>query len=201
MKNCTHKLIAFAGYNGAGKDTAASMFNYLVHTNGKGTYEQYKEAPTVKPFTILKFSHRVRQIACFITGDSYTKFLGEDTKSELMKGTDKTRRDLLQWIGEDLRNEFFGQDYWAKQTMEFFRLVDKDCLLTDLRNLAEAKAIKEEGGIIVMIKSDKSVSLGKSNREVQDILYDYLIDNTKDIEYLYSEVTSLYAALIGNGKE
>ena len=70
---------------------------------------------------------------------------------------------------------------------------DKNIVICDVRFLNEAKMIKDNGGILIKIKrgNNETKDLYISEIEINQIQYDYLIDNDESIEELYKKIEEI----------
>jgi hypothetical protein len=96
---------------------------------------------------------------------------------------------LLQWWGTEYRRQFFGQDYWIKKLYASMPTNLHIAIITDMRFLDEAAAIKERGGYTINIQrlnqdgtqwysSDRPKD-HRSETELDGFNYDFYI-KTKD---------------------
>jgi hypothetical protein len=96
---------------------------------------------------------------------------------------------LLQWWGTEYRRTHFGQDYWIKKLYASMPTNLHIAIITDMRFLDEAAAIKERGGYTVNVQrlnqdgtqwysSDRPKD-HRSETELDGFNYDFYI-KTKD---------------------
>jgi hypothetical protein len=115
--------------------------------------------------------------------------------------TKRTNRWLLQTLGtESIRNNIH-QDTWINALFVDYKgnnyetyetgkhLTFPNWIISDLRFLNEAKAVKNRNGIIIkIIRGEKSTSNHVSETELEQIIPDYTIENNGTIEEFYSKL-------------
>lgn len=66
-------------------------------------------------------------------------------------------RALLQWWGTEYRRAQ-DPDYWVKKTVERIQASDAETVvLTDVRYANEAKAVRDMGGLVILVHADDAV--------------------------------------------
>jgi hypothetical protein len=104
---------------------------------------------------------------------------------------------LLQWWGTDYRRQHYGQDYWIKKLFATIPGNLHIALISDMRFLDEAAAIKERGGYTVNVQrlnadgtqyyaSDRPKD-HRSETELDGYDYDYFIKSKEGSQALTGE--------------
>ena len=172
------KLIAFVGYSGSGKDTAA---DYLVANK---QFNKYSFASPLKALCQLLYGHHG------LKGEKYYNDNRDDRKTVLYtsdEGKDYTPVDIWVEVGPTLRE--VHPDVWLDMAngVEQYRTVIADC-----RHPNELKRIKELGGTVVYVQRDVEVNpSAKMDGLIKPEDCDIVIDNNGTLEELYSKVDQL----------
>ena len=131
-------LIALSGQARCGKSTVASMFEQLFI---KHPLSELKYKPPCKLLSIATALKREVQNEYDLTHDQ----LYTDEKDILVKGRNKTPRQLLEQYADDIKTKH-GDDHFIQITCNFIKLLDIPCtIIDDLRYLNEMKLLKING--------------------------------------------------------
>ena len=165
-----YKIIGLTGYAQSGKDTLASI---LVERYG---YRRVAFADTIRSF-IYEVNPMV---ACSPTG--YLKDLVNLVGWDKAKQEPQVRR-ILQDVGVAARN-LFGEDFWVNQALKSYD--GSKVVITDVRFINEADAIKSLGGQIWRVKrlGVSAVNSHVSEHEMDDYRVDQIFVNNGTIEEL-----------------
>ena len=180
-------IIGISGYAGAGKDEIAKA---ILRCN---------------PFwQIKRFSGKLKQIAEILTGETDWEsikqdYLNEewDTPMAYNEPTRMTGRDFLQKLGTDAVRDNLHPDTWVNALMNDFRPAKmsehspSNCIITYVRFLNEADAIKKRGGVIIRVDRGAPVNSHKSETMLDNYKFDYTISNTGSIDELSEVVKSI----------
>lgn len=172
------KLIVLSGYQGSGKSEAA---RYL-----KNRYEGVY---------LAKFAGSVKDIASVIYNvPSYYWETDKNTKQQLLQN--KTKREVLQIIGTSLRNNL-SADIWiyslSLKLNELSTYADY-VVIDDLRFPNELYFIKQDNGIVVYINRNLDFTdthESESHYELIKSEANFVINNTKDLDYLEQQLDTL----------
>jgi hypothetical protein len=180
-------LIGILGKKYHGKDTAA---DYIV--------KHYQ-------FTKMAFATPLKNI-CKELFDFNEQQLYGDQKEEFDPYWQVTPRVTFQYIGTDLLREQMykilpqvGNHIWVKSLENKLNKLPPhlDIVVSDVRFDNEAAMIKSRGGIIIKLKRKiESKDNHSSESHIDDIPYDYLIDNNSTFEYLYSCIDKILQPMI-----
>ena len=158
-----------------GKDTVA---DHLVnkHNFYKGSF-----ANSVKQFAVRHFDFHPEEV------------YGDKTKKS---------RWVLQAIGNGCREEF-GKNIWIDKLFSVIAGVEL-VVISDVRYLNEAEAIKERGGYIIKIERPDAPKIEHgadhpSEVELEQIIPNFSLHNDWDLEQLYSRVDGILS-LIKDGR-
>ena len=167
-------IIALSGYAKSGKDEVAKFVQELDPT-----------------FEIRKFSAKVKQFASLLTG--VPEFMFED---QTFKNTSLGRqwwtinedgvvpmtvRDMLQKLGTDAIRDGLHPDAWVNALMADYRW--QNWVITDCRFPNEAKAVKDNGGVVIRIERPGvgPVNSHPSETALDNWDFDYRIMNGSDL--------------------
>jgi cytidylate kinase len=202
-------IIALSGYIGSGKDTIASIIKKLDVDHDwkikKFGYKLKQIATILTGIPSDKFEDQ--EFKKTYLGDEWTvetkidHTLIKDGKATRAKVFNRmTVRDMLQKLGTEAIRNGLHPDTWVNALMcDYKKTKDKDeeysypnWIITDLRFPNEYDAIKSMGGIIIRVNREIDVSdrlKHISEIALDDYKFDYVIDNTSDMDHLISEVT------------
>lgn len=205
--------LVLAGNAGCGKDTCADMllkFNYekialadslreICSTafNIKMNYfldRDKKDKVFIEPLeltidNIINLLHTFENYSGIeLPSKFYIKSLNEHRLVLLT-----TPRKVLQYVGTDIFRKHFDDEIWIKLLLNKMSFL-KNSIITDCRFKNERDRLRKNGGIIVLIKRP-SLHTIDSHISEQDLgldkEYDYVIYNTKDFQFLYSQLLDI----------
>lgn len=173
------RLIAFCGVMGSGKSTAIKCLKDIQHA----------------PITLHKFAQTLYDIQ----EDIYWRISPVHTRpDDFVKD-----RKLLQWLGTEWGRETIDKDLWTKLWFRNVKTILEEypnyfVVCDDLRFDNEAVLVKNLGGIIIKIDSDKAnqridtnLSGHKSESGVNLSYIDYIIENNGSIDDLKTSLLSI----------
>ena len=176
-------IVGLSGYAQSGKDTVAQV---LVDNYG---------------FTRVAFADKIREflyevnpmVGCSPSG--YLKDLVDLKGWDTAKQEPQVRR-LLQDLGVAAR-KLFGDAFWVDQVVGQFGHdwwgYDKKVVITDVRFINEAKAIKGKGGEVWRITRPNvtAVNAHVSETQLDEYPFDHFVKNDGDVKDLWEEVLML----------
>lgn len=162
-------IIGISGKKGSGKDTFASLLaNELLRKQGLKV-------------TLKAFADKLKKCCAILSGQFDWIFYDQNSKNKKAGLLSMTNRELMQKFGDLTRQ--LDQDIWIKLALEPDTRINPDVLIiTDVRFRNEAKAIKDKGGILIRIESDRS----EEDSHISEIdldsysIFDFGIINNKD---------------------
>lgn len=192
-------IIGINGYAGVGKDTVGEIIKELQ------PWDQWE---------IKKFAGKLKEVASIILGIPKAMFEDQEFKKKDLPqmwsnhGLPMTVRDFLQKLGTDGLREGLHPNTWVNALMmdyieqvinvinnEGYQLEDRypNWIITDCRFPNEARAIKNEGGVIVRVNRAgiKAINAHPSEVALDAWSYDYVIDNDGSIEDLRKQVENV----------
>ncbi len=104
-------------------------------------------------------------------------------------------RRLLQVYGTEVMRNNFGEDVWVNLTFNKIKLENpENVAISDLRFPNELKAIKNYGGKLVKIKSNRVSDADNhaSEQDLPDELFDYVITNNGTLEEFQNKIKILW---------
>lgn len=177
----TPRIIGLIGCKHSGKDT---LGEYIVKS-----YNYNK----------IAFATPLKQACKNIFGLNEAQLYG-DKKDYIDEYWNITPREIFQFVGTDLfRNQMnklipIGENIWTK-------VLEKELLsnnltkyvITDVRFKNEAQMIKNNGGFLIKInRKTNEQDSHISETELNDISYDYEINNNSSLEDLYDNFDLLF---------
>jgi len=176
-------IIGISGYARSGKDTVA---NYLVENHG---------------FTRLAFADPMREALYALNPSLGTSRMElQDVIDEYSwdgyKGTlfGEEIRGLLQRMGTEVGREMFGETFWVDYLMNKALEVKGDVVISDVRFLNEANAIKMMNGQVWRVNRPNIEAANSHASEIEmDSFnnFDVVITNDTTIDELFLELTGL----------
>lgn len=183
-------LLAFAGKMYTGKDTSADIwsqhYNNYVKNHALQDYRGHNK---------IAFADDIKRICKNTFGLTDDDVNTPEGKKRTLPVYGKTVRELLQGIGEGLRNAI-SPDIWVITTMmKIDRLLANGkthLLVTDVRYPNELSALKSRGfTVIKLIRDTGIVDIHPSEKDLSDKLFDYVIDNNGTIADLEEKLLQL----------
>jgi hypothetical protein len=196
-------IIGINGRINHGKDEVAKIIQYLTFINSKKelnnycTYNHFKDSSLtmVSPWQVKKMAYKLKQIASILLNVPVAKFEDRDFKDiQLPVEWDyMTIRTFLQKLGTEAMREGLHQNTWANAFWSDYDEYNDHWLITDIRFPNEYESVKDRNGIVIKVVRD--IEIPKHEHESETALdsyrFDYVIDNSKDINHLISEVETL----------
>ena len=179
-------IIGISGKAGSGKDTAAKMLEVL-YANPDISYEDFanKRYKNFADIQIVHFADSLKETAqvLFRIGECETNT--QEVKKTTINWIDKTVRELLQGIGQGLRDAI-DPNLWVK--ILFANTEDwSNYIIADVRYPNEVYAIKKRNGVLIRIDR-KGAGAGNHSSETALDNYkewDVHIENNGSIEDLF----------------
>lgn len=154
-------------------------------------------------FKRIGFADALKQMALKINpivneyGVEYREELGS-YGSETAKDTNPNIRIFLQRLGNEARHTF-GEGCWVDVVRDrmhrgnAFTQIEDDWVISDMRYENEAEYVKGNGGWTVNVRRP---GIGAANGHISehaldDLVYDFILDNDGRLEDLHSKVTFL----------
>lgn len=180
-------IIGISGKAGSGKDTAASMLEWIYSNPGK-TCEDYEKHSSNNKYADVNISHFAdilkEAVRHLLVVDEWATNTQEGKKSHI-EWLGMTVREFLQKFGTAMRN--IDNDFWVKVLWAHIDDVWDNVIIADVRYPNEAKSIKDRDGILVRIDR-KGAGAGEHTSETALDDYnnwDYHIKNDGSLEDLF----------------
>jgi hypothetical protein len=171
------KIIGLTGRAGAGKDTAASLFE--------------DEA------VMLSFAKPLKEAVQILFNFTYDQLYDPIKKEEIDVRWGKSPRQILQYIGTNVLRENINKDIFIinmeERIKEAMKLSKKYIFITDVRFDNEACLIKALGGHVLEIVRDTTSTIHTDHpteQGISDFLVDARIYNDGSIEDLRNKILS-----------
>jgi hypothetical protein len=202
-------VIGISGFKGHGKDTLAKLISkhkyYAQNCSPKDNFHITAFAAPVKEMLkdIFNVTHDQLSIQALkekpfenpIVMDDYLSQMSERTKLSLnpLNKIALSIRDLMQMFGTDYVRSV-QDNYWIKKWLKEVKN-HKYVIVSDIRFLNEAEAVKSLNGIIVRIFKDDFISHDnhQSESEQEKIKIDYAVRNIQGKPYLLNKFAKFLA--------
>jgi hypothetical protein len=183
-------IIALSGKINSGKTTVSDIFK--EHN-----------------FIIDSFAKSVKDICCIIFGYDREKIEGNNKEDRLWRetidiniskllGYSFTPRDAMIKVGTDFGRNMIHPNIWIESLFNRYNN-QSNILITDLRFVNEYNEIKKKGGIVIRINrpnTSNNHNNHTSECELDNYIFDYIIDNNGTIEELKEKVINIIKNLI-----
>ena len=165
------RLIGIAGRAGSGKDTAGA---HLVSNHG---FSQYAFADPIRAM--------LAALGAFPAAD----LLDRDAKEKVIDWLGKSPRQMAQTLGTEWGRELVHPQLWvlmAQRRWEAAQAAGEDLVITDVRFANEARWIRDQGGMVILLSRPDTEAVSAHASEQVDLspLADWLIDNNDSIGML-----------------
>lgn len=176
-------LIGVTGYAGHGKDTFA---DHLVRVC---RYQKLSFATPIK--------EALNEIFGWTMRDWNNRKFKETPRPE---AGGKTPRQLAQTLGTEWGRNLVSNDLWVELTLDRARRSPQPVVIADVRFPNEAALIRENGGILVLVRRPEVVPdlSHTSEQYIEKITPDVHVFNIKGVEELEAQAESV-ARLIETG--
>ena len=150
-------------------------------------------------YKVVSFADKLKDVTCVLSGctredleDYYFKesvLVPDHLKPYCGNAEFPTFRAFLQHFGSEVMRSI-NDGIWIDCTLSN---CGKDAIISDVRFPNEAKAIKEQGGIIIRVEREglQSSDTHSSETAMREIVPDIIIDNNSDLRALYGKVIAL----------
>lgn len=174
-------LIGITGQKFSGKSTVAKMLSEMLG------------------YKVVSFADKLKDVTCVLSGctreqlEDYEfkecEFVPNHLKPYCGGAEFPTYRAFLQHFGSEVMRSI-NDNIWIDCTLDN---CGENAIISDVRFPNEAKAIKEQGGIIIRVerKGLQSSDTHSSETAMKQIVPDIIIDNNGDLRALYGNVSAL----------
>lgn len=204
------KLIGIAGKAGSGKDTVATIIQFLTldddvfsKTNRDciADLEHKAYCASQSKWKIKKYASTLKKITSIILGCKVNKLEDREFKEkELGKQWQVidytlTPRLLLQRLGTDAAR-YVHPDIWVNALFSKFKKKSR-WIITDVRFDNEVRAIQERGGIVIRVNRDKSKDSTEQSNHISETAldnyegFDVILNNNDTLEDLIEEIRQI----------
>lgn len=190
-------LLAFAGKNGIGKDTAAEMLTSMPRYG-------VEEVPLEEDFEHHKFSEPLKKGLMAMTGLTWAEVDGPGKDVPMDKLGGKTPRSLLETLGNEWAQGEMGGDVWTRHLdgkWSDAQRRGKNIVISDLRFEAQADWVRRVGGTVVHLWLD-----GGESKTPRPYVYNsgvrlrkedkWILAGIGDIEGFHKDVMDLAESIV-----
>lgn len=185
------KIIAFTAKKETGKTTAVK---YMMQKYPHALHINFKDALIGE---IIALFPEVLQAMCEYYNKSDYDGMDPWTTEKLFRVKPRLVRAFMRNFGTEVRRRE-DPDHWVKawiKTLKSVKVSDETVIFVDdVRFLNEAQAVKDFGGTIIRITSDKPVPVDAhaSEFEMDHIVPDIVVKNFfGDVEVLYKQLDDI----------
>lgn len=171
-------LLGLSGKIGSGKDTFAQLL------------EEHMEYCKLK-----SFAYKLKYICAFLTGTELATQFTQIGKNVFLEEWGMTIGEMQQKVGTEGMRDGVHPETWI---LSLFADYDpkENWIITDVRFVNEAEAIKERGGYVIRINGDPANIRMHSKRDLthpsetslDNYRFDYVINNEPPLENLKRQV-------------
>jgi hypothetical protein len=172
-------LIGLSGRRGSGKDTVACILQQLQPE---------------REWQIRSFGDSIKSVCAALTSEDVAPYYTQEGKAELVPTFHRTRGEMLQQVGQALRE--WEPLVWVDA---FFAALPADAfvLVPDVRFANEADPIRARGGFMLRVEGDPLNQRGDGTRDdnhpseiaMDDYPhFDFTLHNTGSVEDLTRQV-------------
>jgi hypothetical protein len=199
-------IIALSGYAKSGKNTVATIIQYLLTHSPIHNLESVVKNYDVNGWWLegesgwqqKGFADKLKQVAYILTGVPAENFSDQDFKLTNLPpqwsnhGMPMTVREFLQKLGTDALRDGLHPNTWVNALMSEYKPESK-WIITDCRFINEANAVKKENGIIVRVNRPGIVPVNSHASEtgMDGYEFDHVIDNYGNFNDLVLKVAAL----------
>lgn len=173
------RMIGISGKINAGKDTVATIINDILVREDKATLNG------------RKFAEKLKQMCAILIGCRREDLEDRTFKSTPLPGLNNmTPREIMIKIGDGLRGLLYER-VWIDST---FDDEEQNTAVTDVRYPNEGAVIRQKGGILIRVESDRAEILDTPTETALDGRYDlfsYVLYNNGTIHDLYVMIETI----------
>ncbi|HNC59263.1 MAG TPA: hypothetical protein PLP33_27800 [Leptospiraceae bacterium] len=181
-------LVGIHGKKRSGKNTAADVF----HDNFNFKNYAFADALKEQMYDLdPDFSHGYEIYSLKAVIDSIGWELAKEKYPEV--------RRLLQRYGTEVMRKHFGEDVWVNLLFKKLALENpENVTISDVRFENEVRCIKELGGFLIKIKSNRTNNSDDhaSEKDLPDDLFDFVIENNSNLETYQKNVFDLAYGIV-----
>lgn len=188
-------IIGISGKMHSGKDTFAGYLKTELKSVGQ-TYET------------RAFGTKLKKLGADLTNTPLEWWYSIEGKAKVLDGWNMTIGEFQQKLGTEAIRNGIHKDSWIFALFSEYYFYSK-WIITDVRLLNEAEAIKSRGGILVRLEGDPARLRASSTRdhkhESETALdnykdFDYTIYNTPPTSFLQKQAKDLVSCLLNRQK-
>lgn len=187
-------IIGIIGKAGSGKDTVCDIIRYLTSPSlvENSRFDQcYKWEFNKSPWQRKAFADNLKKCCSIVTNTPLNNWHNQAMK-DVFVTNGITYREFMQKFGTDALRRHFYDNIWIDSLLDTYSFDDK-WIISDVRFLNEAEAIKKKKGILIKVDrgiTDKMTHVSETELEgIGDI--DYILYNIRDINELVQNTKTL----------
>ena len=159
-------VILVSGYKGSGKNHISKLLSEKIENS-----------------TVMSFAEPLKDIISITLGISHNELDTAKNKSEPIGATDY--RTVLQQFGTEAMKKHFGEDVWVNLLIS--KLPKSGVvIISDWRFKSEYKGVKALDN--VEVNYDHKPDNHPSEREIEDFMFDFRMDNTHKDSSIHSDI-------------
>lgn len=140
---------------------------------------------------VMKFAAILKHIVCLLTGCTLEQLEDQEFKDRLIgpQWGDLTYRMMMIRIGTEAMRDNVHQDTWVNALFASYDSSKDFWIITDLRFINEARAIKRLGGILVRVNRPGMKNIDHiSETMLDDYFFDVYLQNDGSIDDLRDRI-------------
>lgn len=201
-------IIGISGKKQSGKDTVASMIQYIMlYRSYKRSYnfdewKLFKAASTIPSYEqlgdfryikIIPFAYHLKKCASIILDCNEEDLYNESFKESEINWLGITVREFLQKLGTEVGRNI-DSDLWVKAfDNQYHNAIKFDTFIVpDVRFVNEAEYIKNHNGILLRTNRGSSEDFHQSEIDLDKYKkFDFILDNNNSLNNLFKEVDKI----------
>lgn len=185
-------LIGISGHKQSGKNTVASMLQYLLYCkahNIVSLYEDWKLGNYKSDWIIKSFAENLKKCISIIFNIDPENLEKEEFKCQKIPKIfgDYTWREVLQKVGTDLFRNQFNINIWVNSLASYYN--GENWIISDVRFPNEVDFITKNKGIVIRVSRNKVLYNDKHISET-------ILDDFKGFNYGITNNGSLHDLFI-----
>ncbi len=177
-------IIGISGKIGHGKDTVSDILKDLSSYNWK----------------TKKFAGKLKEMTCMLTGCTLEQLEDQEFKKQLIgpQWGDLTYRTMMIRIGTEAMRDNVHPDTWVNALFANYNPKKDFWIITDLRFINEASAIKKLGGFLIRVNRPGVDNIDHISETMLDDFdgFDATIVNDGSLDDLREEVKTILFKII-----
>lgn len=188
-------IIGISGKLYSGKDTFANLLT--------DCFSNYNIS-----FSKKSFAYKLKRMGAYLTNTPEKWWFTQEGKQAFLPEWDMTVGEFQQKLGTEGLRKGVHQDGWVISLMSEYTYKEM-WIVTDVRFLNEAEAIRDRQGILIRINGDPTGKRKLSKRDLNHISetslddythFDFIVDNSSSLSVLQMQAENIVLHLLQTRK-